>query len=198
MIINRNIIPMLAVVAMSLLVSCTDTGNTSSTSATSSQDSTAQAATPATPQLAAPDCPITGEVLEGNKVWLQTPDLLVVIKADETTTTEEFGPSHRVLEILDGRSCERRHKTTLPENTSPDFPYYVAPIQYNNVSNVIGIQGYYDVFICDLANGYKLSKLNPRYFKERIRRPAIWHGTTLRGMGKLPAGLCAGHTFLCF
>jgi hypothetical protein len=130
-----------------------------------------------------PKCDIVGEVLEGNQYWDRERDVLVVIKADETTTTEEYGPSHRILEVLNGRSCETLFTKVLTENTSPDFPYYLAPIQYNKVSNLVGIKGYYEVYVLDLANDYKLTKLEPEFFSDRqyddpqsgmIQRLEVW------------------------
>ncbi|RMF04740.1 MAG: hypothetical protein D6772_00185, partial [Bacteroidetes bacterium] len=138
---------------------------------------------PALPTLQAPTCEIEGEVLEGNRYWEDENDVLVVIKADQSTTTEEYGPSHRILEVRHGRTCEVVFRTTLPVNTSPDFPYYLAPIQYNKVSNLVGIQGYYDIYVLDLANEYKLTKLEPEFFSERayddpqsgmIQRLEVW------------------------
>jgi len=151
------------------------------------QDSTATAdareVIDTVPSLAPPTCPVDGEVLDGNRSWIRNLDILAVIKADASTTTEDFGPNHRILEILDGRTCASKFKTTLPENTSPDFPYYIAEIQYNNISNVVGIRGYYDLYICDLDRDYQLTKLSPKYFAAReyddpqsgmIQRVEVW------------------------
>ena len=149
-----------------LLHACGDpvpaTNNGSSTT-----DTTTIADTPPEPTLEAPDCVIAGEVLEGNSNWNSSQDLLLVIKADSSTYAEGYGPSHRIFEILDGRSCETLFQQTLEENTSPDYPYYLADIQYNHASNFVGIQGYYDLYICDLANEYKLTQLSPEFFSER-------------------------------
>lgn len=176
-------IVLLVFMAFLTLLGCgSDAPATSATSSTTAE-TTAEAPTDTMPTLPAPDCTVKGDVLEGNRMWLKSADLLAVIKADATTAVEGFGPSHRILEILDGRTCEVKFTTTLAENTSPDFPYYIAPIQYNNISNLIGIQGYYEVYVCDLQAGYKLSKLKPRYFTEReiddpqsgmIQRLEVW------------------------
>lgn len=140
------------------------------------------------PSLSAPDCVVMGQVLEGNTFWMADLDILAVIKADESTTKEGFEPSHRILELLDGRSCEVKFKEELPENTSPDYPYYIAQIQYNNASHLVGIKGYYDVFICDLDNENKISKLSPEFMTKRayddpqsgmIQRIELWENYLL-------------------
>lgn len=183
--IRGHLSPMVLLIALLMMVACTDTGTSSSSSTTSTPESSTT--TPpdedAPPTLSPPECQINGEVLDGNRVWIKSPDVLAVIKADESTTTEELGPSHRILEILDGRSCEQKFQATLPENTSPDFPYYIAEVQYNNVSNIIGIQGFYKVIVCDLEQDYKLTELKPEFFNEReyddpqsgmVQRLEVW------------------------
>lgn len=155
------------------MVACTGSAPTDAQGTeTAAPDDTATTAADASniappPSLSSPDCDIAGEVLEGNQYWERHNDVLVVIKADESTTTEDYGPSHRILQVLDGRNCSSLFQTTLAENTSPDFPYYLAPIQYNKVSNLIGIRGYYEVYVLDLASDYQLTKLEPAFFSER-------------------------------
>lgn len=149
-----------------LISACGDpvpaTNNGSSTT-----DTTTTTEAPSEPTLEAPDCVVSGDVLEGNRSWNSSQDLLLVIKADSSTYVEGYGPSHRIFEVLDGRSCETQFQQLLEENTSPDYPYYLANIQYNHASNLVGIQGYYDLYICDLANDYQLTKLSPEFFSER-------------------------------
>lgn len=167
---NRILFVWCLVLLGSSFVACVETSSTGS-------GTTTETATEQTPDErsidapatgpAAPECTLNGEVLDGNTYWLKDKDLLVAIVATEETNTEDFGPSHRVLQLLDGRSCEVLHTETLPVNSSPDFPYYLAPIQYNKVSNLIGIQGVYDVLICDVGNENKLTKLAPEFFAER-------------------------------
>jgi len=176
---------MFLLIALLTMVACTDTGTSSSSSESpTTEDSTSTPpAENAAPTLSPPECQISGEVLDGNSVWIKSPDVLAVIKADESTTTEEMGPSHRILEILDGRSCEQKFQTTLPVNSSPDFPYYIAEVQYNSISNIIGIQGCYNVVICDLNQDYKLTELKPEFFSVRqyddpqtgmVQRLEVW------------------------
>lgn len=160
---------LIAFIAIWALSACTDTTSSSSGSATATEPVATERSVeePATPTLAAPDCEIAGEVLEGNRLWLQSSDILAIIKADESTTVEGFGPTHRKLELLDGRSCLVKHSVVLPPNENPDFPYYIADVQYNNVSNVLAVQSTYEVVLCDLENDYNTSNIKPRFFSER-------------------------------
>lgn len=176
-----SIAPFILAVCLALS-GCSDAPSSSSGSSTAAPTA-AEPNADTLPTLPAPNCPPAGDVLEGNSVWLKSADLLAVIKADATMAVEGFGPSHRILELLDGRTCAVKFTTTLPENASPDFPYYIAPIQYNTVSNLVGIQGYYEVFVCDLAADYKLSQLKPQYLTRRelddpqsgmIQRLEVW------------------------
>ena len=168
-----------------VLSSCTDpTPSNSSTGEQTTQEgqSIEDTEIDTTPSLSPPECDVVGQVLEGNTLWLSEMDILAVIKADESTTVDDI-PSHRILELLDGRSCNLQFTTTLPENVSPDFPYYLANIQYNKSSHLLGIQAYYDIYVCDLDNDNKLSKLTPEFYSERlfddpqsgmIRRIEVW------------------------
>ncbi|MEL7220506.1 MAG: hypothetical protein AAGJ93_04255 [Bacteroidota bacterium] len=191
--INRLLPCFGALLLLFFLTTCDGTSTTGSSSTTA--DATSDTATETgtanraiesentEPSLAAPACEIEGEVLDGNRIWLQSTDVLAIIKADESTTQEGFGPSHRIFEIRDGRSCELQFTTTLPENQSPDFPYYVADIQYNNGSNLVGIRGFYDAYVCDLNQDNKLTKCSPSFYTEReyedaqsgmIQRLEVW------------------------
>ncbi|MEM1214374.1 MAG: hypothetical protein AAGJ82_01720 [Bacteroidota bacterium] len=114
--------------------------------------------------LTAPDCELTGDVLDGNQYWVEGADLLAVIKGQ----AQEGGlVTHDQLELLDGRTCEVKHRVQLPKNTSPDFPYYLGDIQYNNVSNLLAIRGHQHALVCDLSNEFAVAKLEPTYFSPR-------------------------------
>lgn len=180
----RRLSYFLVALVLSLFTACTETSPSSGSSNSEETTTTTEAEeTPAAPELAAPDCAVEGEVLDGNRVWLQTPDVLAVIKANAATAEEGYGPSHRILQILDGRSCETKFQTELPENVSPDYPYYIAEVQYNTLSSIIGIQGFYKALICDISQNYKVSELEPEYFSEReyddpqtgmVQRLEVW------------------------
>ncbi len=152
--------------ALSLFVGCGDVPTSTTDTGQVTEDSTSDTAE-ATPSLSPPECTINGEVLEGNQVWDSGLDLLAVIRADKDLANEDDILSHRIFEVLDGRTCETKFTTTLKENISPDYPYYLADIQYNAVNNYVGIQGHSTVYICDLANNFAMSELKPSYFTER-------------------------------
>ncbi|MEL6660050.1 MAG: hypothetical protein AAFY48_12335 [Bacteroidota bacterium] len=183
--ILRSLSLFVGVLLFSIVTSCGDPApSTSSTTEPTSSERSIDDQTPeepVEPSLAAPDCTVEGEVLDGNRVWLPSADVLAVIKAGEAT--EGYGPSHRTLQLLDGRSCETKFETTLPDNSSPDYPYYIAEVQYNTLSNLIGIRGFYKVLICDMDNDYAISALDPEYFTEReyddsqtgmVQRLEVW------------------------
>ena len=170
--------------ALFLLTTCGDIP--SSSSGETGTDSTA-VDTPdtETPSLSPPNCQVDGEVLDGNQLWNSQLDLLVVIKG---TASEDGMVSHRTFEVLDGRTCEVKFTTQLDDNVSPDFPYYLADIQYNSVHHFVAIQGHSHLYICDLDNNFELTKLEPEFFTERplddpqsgmIQRLEVWENYLL-------------------
>ncbi len=129
------------------------------------------------------DCPIKGSFLTGNKLVLPEKQTIAYIVADSTTRDEQFGESHRILVVFDSESCKERGRVTLPINNSPDFPYYLAKINYNNSSNLLGIRGFDKIFCYDLENNKLLPELTPAYKLERygedaqsgmIQRIEVW------------------------
>ena len=118
------------------------------------------------------DCPITGNVLEGNKVVLAEKQLIAYILADSTTYNEDFGDSHRVLAIYDAEDCEEIQRLTLPENTNPDYAYYLAKVNYNNAGNILGIRGFDKVYCYDFEAKKLLAALQPAYLSERYGEDA--------------------------
>lgn len=118
------------------------------------------------------DCPITGNVLEGNKVVLAEKQLIAYILADSTTYNEDFGDSHRVLAIYNAENCEEVQRLTLPENTNPDYAYYLAKVNYNNTGNILGIRGFDKVYCYDLEAKKLLTALQPAYLSERYGEDA--------------------------
>lgn len=120
------------------------------------------------PVAPAPECEVAGEVLDGNRLWMAERNLLAVIKADESTTEEGYGPGHRKLEFYRGVGCELAFSETLQESGSPDYPYYIGDIQYNKASGLLGVRGYYDLYVCALEDNFALTALQPRYRTERL------------------------------
>jgi hypothetical protein len=118
------------------------------------------------------DCPVQGTFLTGNKLVLPEKQTIAYIIADSTTRDEQFGDSHRKLVVFDSESCEAKGNVTLPVNNSPDFPYYLARINYNNSSNLLGIRGFEKIFCYDLLNNKLLPELTPSYKAERYGEDA--------------------------
>lgn len=117
------------------------------------------------------DCKIASEVLDGNLFWARDQEILVVITADSTTYSADLdAPGHRILEIYDAKSCNRVDRQVLPVDESPDFPYYISDITYNNVTHLVGIRGTTSIYLYDVANRKLLPKIVPQF---AAKRPAI-------------------------
>lgn len=129
------------------------------------------------------DCKVSGEILEGNQFWIRDQEILVVVKADSTTLDADYGPSHRVLEVYDTKNCTRIERSVLPVDVSPDFPYLIAEITYNNNSQLVAVHGFSLIYIYDIENRRLLPQLKPQYRTERsgvdaqsgmIQRLEVW------------------------
>lgn len=126
----------------------------------------------AKPALTRPTCAIKGTVLEENEFWARGENLLVAIVADESTNDPDLGESHRILEVYDGETCERLLRNVLPVNRSPDFPYYLSDITYNNLSQLIAIRGFDKIYIYDLEKQVLSKPMEPAYLNERYAEDA--------------------------
>lgn len=136
------------------------------------------------PQLrSSHDCQVGGDILEGNQFWIREQEILVVVKADSTTLDPDYGPSHRVVEVYDTKNCSRIERKVLPVDVSPDFPYFIAEITYNNSSQLVAIHGFNLIYIYDVENRSLLPQLQPQYRTERygvdaqsgmIQRLEVW------------------------
>lgn len=118
------------------------------------------------------DCVIRGNMLEGNQFWIRDKEMLIAIVADSTTYSEDFGDSHRILEVYNTRNCERVVREVLPVNVSPDYPYYLAEITYNNNSQLVGIRGANSIYAYDVGRQRLLPVLEPKYLSERLSEDA--------------------------
>jgi len=108
-------------------------------------------------------CDIGGEVLEDNELWLKDQAKLICIIADSSTYDPKFGMSHRILEIFNTYTCDLETKLTLPINTSPDFPYFLADINYNNNSKIVAIKAAKTIYCFDLTTKKMLPPLTPTF-----------------------------------
>lgn len=124
-------------------------------------------------------CEIVGEVLEDNELWLKDQGKLICIMADSSTYDANLGMSHRILEVFNTYTCDLEVKLTLPVNTSPDFPYFLADINYNNNSKIVAIKAAKTVYCFDLTTKKMLPLLTP-VFKAKRAEADPSSGTIIR------------------
>lgn len=153
-----------AIILFSLILFWSCGGKSGQSGASGSGDTLAATPPPATVE---PDCAVSGEVLDGNRLWFRDMNLLAVIKADASTQDPQLGASHRILEIYDGSSCTLVDRHELPVSGSPDYAYLLAQINYNNASELVGIRGYQAVYVYDLARRRLLPRLEPQFRTQR-------------------------------
>ncbi|MCB0547277.1 MAG: hypothetical protein KDD19_06775 [Phaeodactylibacter sp.] len=158
------------------------TGGTATDSATLSEEGNPDGYE-ASQLRARPDCQVPGDILEGNQFWIREQEILVVVKADSSTLDPDYGPGHRILEVYDTKNCTRIERQVLPVDVSPDFPYFIAEITYNNNSQLVAIHGFKLIYIYDVENRSLLPQLQPQYLSERsgvdaqsgmIQRLEVW------------------------
>lgn len=168
----RSIIQLALVLSISLIFSCGgEAPSSSAQSETTQTDTTAVSPSTVTDEAtarASHDCTVEGKILEGNQTWLNQQELLVTILADESTNDPDYGEGHRVLVVTDTKTCEEVQRETLPVSSSPDFPYYIAEIVYNNTSQLVGIRGADVIYCYDILQRTLLSPLSPSFLNERI------------------------------
>lgn len=168
----RTIYGLMLVLAFALSSCVSDTGNTAQSTADEKQATEENLSPSDYSETQMPDCAIVGEVLEGNRIWLAEEKLLVVLLADSTTYDENYGDSHRVLAIYSGDDCTEVDRHVLPVNSSPDYAYYLAKINYNKSHNLIGIRGFSQVFCYDFEAKELLPPLKPEFWMERYGEDA--------------------------
>lgn len=129
------------------------------------------------------DCEIQGKFLEGNKFWVREKEILLCVLADSATYDPDYGDSHRIIEVYDTKSCQLIERKVLPVSVSPDFPYYLAEITYNNSSQIVAIRGFDRIYCYDLKSKKMLPELTPKFLSERfgvdaqsgmIQRLEVW------------------------
>lgn len=117
-------------------------------------------------------CPIGGTILDGNRLLLPEAGMQVVLKADTATFDPDYGDSHRILEVYDIRNCSLLTQKILPVNVSPDFPYFLAEINYNHGSKLVAVRGAGTIYYLDAATGRLSPPLTPVFGAERYSRDA--------------------------
>jgi len=183
---NCKTIPFLFFLTMTL--SCGEFATQQDNSNASPGDTSAIADTSApvsetTPIPPRQHCEIAGKVLEHNQFWAKEANTLVCVVADKETEDAELGDSHRILEVYDTRTCELVERKVLPVNSSPDFPYYLAKITYNNSSKMVAIRGFDKIYCYDVEDRHLSTPIRPAFLNERyaedaqsgmIKRLEVW------------------------
>ncbi len=154
-----------------LIMACGGETPSQETSNGQTQDSSAVAENVA-PVPSSHNCTPAGKMLDDNQLFLRQAQRLVVIVADSSTFDADYGDSHRILEVYNTANCERVDRKVLEINESPDFPYYLAQINYNNGSTLVGIRSASKAYCYDVSN-LKLSKaIQPKFLQERFSEDA--------------------------
>lgn len=150
------------------VLSCGQNTPGEGTSSTQEPSDTSSLTRSATPSRDTHSCTVSGEVLENNQFWAREQEVLVAIAADSTTYNKDLdAPGHRILAVYDTKNCSPILRQTLPVDESPDFPYYISDITYNNVTNLVGIRGTSSFYLYDVANRRLLTKLTPKFATAR-------------------------------
>lgn len=111
------------------------------------------------------DCAVGEATSPDNRFLLRDLQRLVVL------SVKEENPSG-VLKIYNATDCTEVNSIALPENESPDFPYYLAEIMYNNQSKLIGIRGFDRVILYD-GEADKISQpIVPQFLLNRLAEDA--------------------------
>jgi hypothetical protein len=153
--------------ALSSWACTSETGNNEAAEGTTPADTTTTTSLQAQSPPPRPACEVSGKLLEENQYIDIELNLYVVIKADSSTHDPELGASHRILEVYESASCELLQREVLPVNVSPDFPYYMAQINYNNISQLLAIYSTEEVYLYDLSQQALNGPYRPLFPSER-------------------------------
>ena len=150
----------------SICIACEDTGTTTTNTPTDTPPTETPQDEPEVPLPTSHNCKPKGSVLEDNQIWLRATQTLLAIEADDATFEENVGESHRILRAYNTANCEMAFEEILPINESPDFPYFIATINYNRNSKLVAIQAAREVLLYDVENQALLSRLRPNFRKQ--------------------------------
>lgn len=153
-----------------LLSACVNDSQPTTPTTTDPTAKTDTATAPSVAPLSPPEkhsCSIAGEVLEDNQIWLRDLNTLVAIVADSTTYDADLGDSHRVLMTYNTEDCRVTKRIELPINVSPDYAYYLAKVNYNNGSKLVGITAFNSVYLYDVEKQTLLDPVKPKYLGKR-------------------------------
>jgi hypothetical protein len=162
--------PIAVLLLLSTMASCRFESANQTEEKVDASDSTEIQATG--PESFVAKCEIKGKVIDGNQITFIKLNRVIYLSATSETQDINFGDSHRHLVVLDGRTCAEIFSKNLPVNRSPDFPYYLSEINYNNLTRAVAIRGFDQVYVLDLEN-LKLSKaLKPAFLNTRMTEDA--------------------------
>ncbi|MCB0704269.1 MAG: hypothetical protein KDC34_03130 [Saprospiraceae bacterium] len=81
--------------------------------------------------------------------------------------TDEGVTARRLLEVYETLNCILVDRVLLPPNSSPDYPYYLAEINYNQSSQILGIRGFDQIFFYDMQHEELLGPISPVFKNPR-------------------------------
>ncbi len=101
--------------------------------------------------LPVPDpCRPDSGLLEGNYFHSHPYGTVVLVR--EYRDGDEAGTAaHRLLSVLDDEACRPVLEMPLPALSGPDFPYFLAQVNYNHVVGKLAVRGTDRFFVVDLA-----------------------------------------------
>ena len=117
-------------------------------------------------------CIPAGKILEGNQFADNQENTLLAISAEAETADSAMGESHRVLTLYSLQDCSVLFRQVLPVNQSPDFPYYLSQITYNNVNRKIAIRGVSGFYLFDLGKPRLSGPYQPEFINKRYAEDA--------------------------
>jgi hypothetical protein len=121
---------------------------------------------------AAKKCIPSGKILAGNQFTDNQEKVLLAISAEEETADTAMGESHRVLTLYSLQDCSVLFRQALPVNQSPDFPYYLSQITYNNINRKIAIRGTSGFYLFDLGKPRLSGPYQPEFLNKRYAEDA--------------------------
>lgn len=75
------------------------------------------------------------------------------------------------LEVYDLYTCLTKAVYNLPANDAPDYPYFLADLNYNNSGRKVGIRGHRHIFVADLDRETLSNPIQPQYPANRLAEP---------------------------
>lgn len=113
-----------------------------------------------TPVVKRDTCLVAAETMEGNRYVDFTAKEQVLLRATDVADWQ--------LEVYSLEDCSMKAAYQLPENFSPDYPYFLADINYNTSQRMVGVRGYKKIFVVDLDNQRLSKPISPAFPKDRL------------------------------